>query len=673
MKGRNYRQFDWKILIAFITLITLAASASATETWTIETIDGNWGDYRFTSLALDTSGNPHISYQNCNNEGLRYATRNESGWTVEIVDRDSRTGFWTALDLDESDQPHIVCYSLQGSDLEYVWKNESGWQSDNPPTYGHAAWTPAPFMLARDGYPRIVMVDRYKTGLRYFWKNGSGWFSETIPGTKDASYPDLILDSIDQPLVSFLSERGSSGHLQYAAKNESGWFTEFVDDSVNVWGAPTSIRLDEGGWPRIAYYDRTNLDLRYAWRDESGWHSEVAVADGDVGDQCSLFLDDEGFPHLSFYNGSGSLDYAWKDESGWHDETVEKGGTGTGWYSSLVLDAWGRPVISYGDSSSWSLKLAKKMNRTPPPVRYIHAEANPGGTIAPGGVVESPCGIPVTFTIDPDPGYHIDTVITDGELSGRTPEYTFPGNCENHTITATFTLDTYSIVSSAGDGGSIDPLGEIRVDHGANQTFTIIADSGYQVSDILIDGAPFEVSSRVVSTPAEQDRREITFRNVTGNHTLQAVFAREVSTALEIRDPAGALVYVDDVVMGITPVTLTNITPGRHTVRISLEGYQDWSKKVNVEKEVVTSISANLAPVQTGSISIDSIPEGAIIILDGQNTGNRTPSLLSPVGAGPHAIRLVRTGYLTWDKEVKVRSGATVHILANLRKGAALF
>jgi hypothetical protein len=517
------------------------------------------------------------------------------------------------------------------------------------------------------------MVDRYTTGLQYFWKNGSGWFLETIPGTKDASYPDLVLDHEDQPRVSFLSERGGLGYLLYAARNETGWYTEVVDDSVNVWGAPTSIRLDEEGCPRVAYYDRTNLDLRYAWRDESGWHSEVAIADGDVGDQCSLFLDGEGFPHLSFYNSSGSLDYAWKDGSGWHYETVEKGGTGTGWYSSLVLDAGDSPVISYGDYSGWSLKLARKENRTPPPVRFINAEANRGGIIAPGGVVEASCGTPITFAIDPDPGYHIDTIIIDGEPYGRTPEYTFPGSCENHTITATFTLDTYSIVSSAGDGGSIDPPGEICVDHGANQTFTIIADSGYQVSDILIDGAPFEVSSRVVSTPAEQDSREITFRNVTGNHTLQAVFAREVSTALEIRDPPGAMVYVDDEMMGVTPVTLTNITPGRHMVRISLEGYQDWSKKVNVKKDVITSITANLAPVQSGSISIGSIPDGAAIILDGKDTGNRTPSLLSPVEAGPHAIRLVRTGFQTWDKEVTVRSGATVHVLANLRKGASLF
>jgi hypothetical protein len=674
MKERDYRSFVVKFFIAFLFFTILGAHGSAGSTWTIDTVDANGGDFRFTSLKLDTSGNPHISYQNCNDEGLRYATLNGTGWAVEVVDSDNRTGFWTALDLDHADYPHIVCFSLQDSDLEYRWKNESGWQSDNPPTHGNASWNAAPFRLGSDGYPRIIMVDRFTTGLVYFWENESGWQTETIPDTRYSSYPDLILDRNDQPHVSFLCERANTGYARYAVRDCTGWKTEIVNDSVNTWGAATSIRLDDSGYPRIGFYDRTGLDLMYAWRNESGWLTEIAVSRGNVGDQCCLAIDREGFPHLSYYNASESaLAYSRKDGPGWFSETVDEGGIGTGWYGSLVLDANDSPYISYGDYPTGSLKLARMENAQNPANLSITATAGSGGTILPSGVIEVQETDSITLQMLPDPGFVIDNLFIDGQHCNPATEYTFSEVRKNHTINATFAPSGYTIVSSAGEGGAILPRGEVGIDHGGEQTFTISPDPGYEVGSILIDGEPFEISSRIVSSADERDSRQMTFRNVTGNHTLHVEFVRMEGTVVEILDPAGAAVYIDGEARGIVPVILTDIAPGRHSIRLSLEGFQDWSKKVNVVKDVVNTVSARLTPIQTGSISIQSTPEGASIILDGKETGNTTPSILSPIDAGEHTLRLTCPGYAPWEKTVEVRSNAMVHIIANLRKGAALF
>ena len=81
------------------------------------------------------------------------------------------------------------------------------------------------------------------------------------------------------------------------------------------------------------------------------------------------------------------------------------------------------------------------------------------------------------------------------------------------TVTATFTLKTYTITASAGSGGSITPSGAVTVNHGASQSFTITANTNYTVGGVLVDGS----SVGAVTS--------YTFTNVTGNHTISASFA----------------------------------------------------------------------------------------------------------------------------------------------------
>jgi hypothetical protein len=585
MKARHFGRLEWKLLgiliVTFIFLFPCVASAA----WNIETVDDNGGDFRFTSLALDIHSNPHISYINYNHAGLMYATKNTTNWQIEVVDSSGYTGYFTSLDLDKFDNPHIVYFNNQESNLEYTWKNESGWQYDNPPTNGRAAWAMAPLKVGNDGYPQIIMADRLNGELQYFWKNDTGWYSEIIPDTRYASYTDLILDVNNKPCVSFVSDAGgNTGVLKYAVKEPTGWYNEVVDDSVTSWGAETSIRLDKNGYPRISYYDRSNLDLRYAWRDSSSWHVETADFEGDVGDQSSLYLDSMGFPHISYYDTSDTaLKYSWKNESGWQNEIVEDGGIGMGWHSSLVLNTTNQPYISYGDYSNSSLKLAWNKNSPAQLKYYINTITNSGGNIIPSGVVEAIQGESKTFNIIPNSGYYIDKVLIDGKSVGNISSYTFD--------------------------------------------------------------------------------------NINTNHTVNVKFVQIQGTILKIQsNPVGASVYVDKKLKGITPLSLSDIAPGTHTIGLTLPGYENWSKNVKIVKNIVNTIDIKLKPIQTGSISIESNPQGASIILDGEPTGKRTPSLISLVETGKHQIKLFKSGFKTWEKTIEVKSNSTENVRATLKK-----
>ena len=71
----------------------------------------------------------------------------------------------------------------------------------------------------------------------------------------------------------------------------------------------------------------------------------------------------------------------------------------------------------------------------------------------------------------------------------------------------------YTINASVGLGGSINNLGLVNFSYGSNQTYTITPNSGYEVSDVLVDGK----SVGAITT--------YTFSDITGSHTISATFS----------------------------------------------------------------------------------------------------------------------------------------------------
>jgi hypothetical protein len=142
----------------------------------------------------------------------------------------------------------------------------------------------------------------------------------------------------------------------------------------------------------------------------------------------------------------------------------------------------------------------------------ITATAGTGGSITPSGSVSVNHGASQTFTITPNTGYTLSNVLVDGVSVGSLSTYTFTTVTANHTISASFALKTYTITATAGAGGSITPSGSVLVNHGASQAFTITPNTGYTLSNVLVDG----VSVGAVST--------YTFTNVTAGHTVNASF-----------------------------------------------------------------------------------------------------------------------------------------------------
>ena len=87
-----------------------------------------------------------------------------------------------------------------------------------------------------------------------------------------------------------------------------------------------------------------------------------------------------------------------------------------------------------------------------------------------------------------------------------------------------FNSSEYTITASAKNGGKITPSGDVTVAEGDNQTFTITANNGYRISDVLVDG-------KSVGAVASY-----TFKNVNANHTITVTFEKKSSPPVIIPD-----------------------------------------------------------------------------------------------------------------------------------------
>ena len=90
---------------------------------------------------------------------------------------------------------------------------------------------------------------------------------------------------------------------------------------------------------------------------------------------------------------------------------------------------------------------------------------------------------------------------------------------------AVFEQDAYVIDTKAGKNGSINPAGEVEVPRGKDAESVIEADPGYHIDRVLVDG-------EAVGGPFGQgsNRFAYIFSGVLSNHTISAVFARDVFT-----------------------------------------------------------------------------------------------------------------------------------------------
>ncbi|MBU4338818.1 BNR repeat-containing protein [Patescibacteria group bacterium] len=153
-------------LCFIVILLLFNFPHNAWAAWNIQTVDATNNVGYSTSLALDSSGIPHISYYNSTNDDLKYAEWTGTAWNIQAVDTTGNAGYYTSLALDSSGNPHISYYEYSNGDLKYAKWIGTGWNIQTVDATGNTGYYTS-LALDSSGNPHISYHDQTNEDLKY--------------------------------------------------------------------------------------------------------------------------------------------------------------------------------------------------------------------------------------------------------------------------------------------------------------------------------------------------------------------------------------------------------------------------------------------------------------------------------------------------------------------------
>ena len=133
--------------------------------------------------------------------------------------------------------------------------------------------------------------------------------------------------------------------------------------------------------------------------------------------------------------------------------------------------------------------------------------------------------------------------------------------------------------------------------------------------------------------------------------------------------PPGADVFINGAKQaGQTPVVLP-LAPGQYNLVLRLQGYEPYSGSIQV-KDIQTPLNIELTERSATRVAwaqVNSNPKGAEIIVDGNSSGQFTPSRIQ-IPSGLHTITLKLDGCQPAKRTVQASEGGTVPVNLTLQK-----
>lgn len=234
--------------------------------------EGNVGWY--TSLVLDAKGNAVVSYYDATKGDLKVL----HCWDEQCGDRTitspdpataANVGWYTSLELDTAGNPVISYYDLTAANLKLLScldpSCRMGSVITSPDTNGSVgAFTS--IALDADGDPVVSYHDASNGDLKVL-HCGDRYCSTGVIRSPDTigivgRYTSLALDTDDKPVVSYYDVTNGDMKVLYCADEDCAQSVSTTPDMAGNVGWYTSLALDAAGNPVVSYYDVSNFHLK---------------------------------------------------------------------------------------------------------------------------------------------------------------------------------------------------------------------------------------------------------------------------------------------------------------------------------------------------------------------------------------------------------------------------
>lgn len=303
---------------------TVLYATNASGSWVTEVIEPLPDVGYFISLALDSNDRAHISYYSYDHKSVKYATNAGGTWTTETVigrydpDDGLYTGdgeHGTSVAVDSSGTPHIVytnqtnpegSYAGRHHEITMAVKVGGSWAFEviDSITGGGAYLNKA---LVIDPSDHCHVAYSLGSRLHYATNMGGSWATQQLDDEYENGWGDSIaLDRQGHVGISYITNHTTPPlQLKYATNASGSWLTEYVASSV---GRPALLGYDPSGNPCITAFSSSRVAL-YSMTSGVWVKSNPIGTSTYISLHMDMMADSRGKLHMSYVE-YGDLYYA---------------------------------------------------------------------------------------------------------------------------------------------------------------------------------------------------------------------------------------------------------------------------------------------------------------------------------------------------------------------------